>query len=180
LTKVGISYNLDPHLVRGLDYYTRTTFEVLSSRLGAQNAVCGGGRYDGLVERLGGPPTPAIGFAIGIERLVSLLDRSSLPVDEGTPHLFIATVGEEAEEAAFEIMHALRNASIRVEREYEGRSLKAQMKLADRSQATHTVILGGDELSRGVALLRDMAAGSQEEVSLENLVEDVKARLALP
>ena len=180
LSKVGISYNLDPHLVRGLDYYTRTTFEVLSSRLGAQNAVCGGGRYDGLVEGLGGPPTPAIGFAIGIERLVSLLDRSSLPVDEGTPHLFIATVGGEAEEAAFEIMHALRNASIRVEREYEGRSLKAQMKLADRSQATHTLILGGDELSRGVALLRDMAAGSQEEISLEYLVEAVKARLALP
>ncbi|MFQ6672396.1 MAG: histidine--tRNA ligase [Candidatus Tectimicrobiota bacterium] len=180
LRRVGLSFGLNPHLVRGLDYYTRTTFEVISGKLGAQNAVCGGGRYDGLVEELGGPPTPAMGFAIGIERLISLLDRTPLAVDEGTPHLFIATVGSEAEEVAFDVTHALRSASIRVEREYEGRSLKAQMKVADRSGAPYTLILGGDELSRGVALLRNMAASSQEEVALENLVEAIKARLGLP
>ncbi|MDA2915765.1 histidine--tRNA ligase [Nitrospinae bacterium AH_259_B05_G02_I21] len=180
LARVDIPVHLDPQLVRGLDYYTRTTFEVVSARLGAQDAVCGGGRYDGLVEALGGPPTPAIGFAIGIERLVSLLDRSRLPLDEGTPQLFIATVGEGVDEVAFEIMHALRSASIRVEREYESRSLKAQMKVADRSKAQYTLILGGDELARGAALLRNMAASSQEEIALDSLVEEIKARLALP
>jgi histidyl-tRNA synthetase len=180
LRRVGVAFSLNPHLVRGLDYYTRTTFEVLSSKLGAQNAVCGGGRYDGLVEELGGPPTPAIGFAVGMERLVSLLDRKALGVDEGRPHLFLAILGKEAESAAFEIMHALRDASLRVERDYEGRSLKAQMKVADRSGAPYALILGEDELSRGVALLRNMAASKQEEISMEGLVESLKSRLALP
>jgi histidyl-tRNA synthetase len=115
-----------------------------------------------------------------MERLVSLLDRKALGVDEGRPHLFLAILGKEAESAAFEIMHALRDASLRVERDYEGRSLKAQMKVADRSGAPYALILGEDELSRGVALLRNMAASKQEEISMEGLVESLKSRLALP
>lgn len=180
LGRVGVDFNLNPHLVRGLDYYTRTTFEVLSPSLGAQNAVCGGGRYDGLVEELGGPPTPAIGFAVGMERLVSLLDRKALGVDEGRPHLFLAILGKEAESAAFDLMHALRRASLRIERDYQGRSLKAQMKVADRSGAPYTLILGQEELSRGVALLRNMAASEQEELPLEGLADALKSRLGLP
>lgn len=177
LERVGVPFILNPHLVRGLDYYTRTTFEVLSTKLGAQNAVCGGGRYDGLVEELGGPPTPAIGFAIGIERLVSLIDRKSLAVDEGMPHLFFAILGKEAESAAFEVMHQLRKASIRVERDYEGRSLKAQMKVANRSGAPYALILGDDELAREAAVLRNMAASEQEDIPLKDLVQNLKSRL---
>jgi histidyl-tRNA synthetase len=179
LERVGVPFILNPHLVRGLDYYTRTTFEVLSTKLGAQNAVCGGGRYDGLVEELGGPPTPAIGFAIGIERLVSLIDRKSLAVDEGMPHLFFAILGKEAESAAFEIMNQLRKASIRVERDYEGRSLKAQMKVANRSGAPYALILGDDELAREAAVLRNMAASEQEDIPLKDLVQNLKSLLGL-
>jgi histidyl-tRNA synthetase len=178
LEQAGLSYRLNPHLVRGLDYYTRTTFEVLSAQLGAQNAVCGGGRYDGLVEALGGPPTPAIGFALGMERLISLLDRASLDVDEGKPQLFIAVVDKEAEGLAFDTMAALRRASFRVERDYEGRSLKAQMKLADRLKAPYVLILGGEELARGAAILRNMTASSQEEVPMEDLIKTLKDRLS--
>lgn len=179
LRRAGVEVLVDPHLVRGLDYYTRTTFEILSSSLGAQNAVCGGGRYDGLVEELGGPPTPAIGFALGLERLISLLDRKALDVDEGQPHVFVAVLGQEAEAEAFELMHRLRSASIRVERDYEGRSLKAQMKVANRTGAPYTLILGEDELSRGKAVLRNMAASEQEELPLGDLVASLKSRLGL-
>jgi len=169
----GIPYTLSHRLVRGLDYYTRTTFEVLAGQIGAQNAVLGGGRYDGLVKQLGGPDRVGIGFAAGIERLVlALPDTLALP--EKRPAVFIAAIGEPAREAALTLLRDLRRAGVNAQVEYEGRSLKSQMKRADRLKAPLVFILGEDELARGEVSVRRMATSSQESVPLSGAVEFVK------
>ncbi|MEW6669664.1 MAG: histidine--tRNA ligase [Thermodesulfobacteriota bacterium] len=167
---------VDVRLVRGLDYYSRTTFEIQTDRLGSQNAVVGGGRYDDLIRQLGGPDHPGIGFALGVERLVSLLEEGVERKTEG-PDLFLAALGKEAEDRAFEWALELRRAGIRVEMEYASKGLKAQLKTADRLRAAKVLIVGENELSAGKALLRDMAARSQQEVPLEGLVERLKEML---
>jgi len=170
----GIPYTLSHRLVRGLDYYTRTTFEVLAGQIGAQNAVLGGGRYDGLVKQLGGPDRVGIGFAAGVERLVlALPDTLALP--EKRPAVFIAAIGEPAREAALTLLRDLRRAGVNAQVEYEGRSLKSQMKRADRLKATLVFILGEDELARGEVSVRRMATSSQESVPLSVAVEFVKS-----
>ncbi len=176
LKGLEIPFVLNPKLVRGLDYYTRTTFEIQSDQLGAQNAVIGGGRYDGLVKQLGGPDHPAIGFAIGIERVLTLLEETNQDQSD-RPDLFIASLGDHAQEKAFRWTSALRRSGIRVEMEYGSKGLKAQMKKADRMGAKKVLIVGDDELSSGRGILRDMHTKVQEEVSLDNLVEDVKSLL---
>ena len=169
----GIPYTLSHRLVRGLDYYTRTTFEVLAGQIGAQNAVLGGGRYDGLVKQLGGPDRVGIGFAAGVERLVlALPDTLALP--EKRPAVFIAAIGEPAREAALTLLRDLRRAGVNAQVEYEGRSLKSQMKRADRLKAPLVFILGEDELARGEVSVRRMATSSQESVPLSGAVEFVK------
>ena len=169
----GIPYTLSHRLVRGLDYYTRTTFEVLAGQIGAQNAVLGGGRYDGLVKQLGGPDRVGIGFAAGVERLVlALPDTLALP--EKRPAVFIAALGEPAREAALTLLRDLRRAGVNAQVEYEGRSLKSQMKRADRLKAPLVFILGEDELARGEVSVRRMATSSQESVLLSGAVEFVK------
>ena len=169
----GIPYTLSHRLVRGLDYYTRTTFEVLAGQIGAQNAVLGGGRYDGLVKQLGGPDRVGIGFAAGVERLVlALPDTLALP--EKRPAVFIAALGEPAREAALTLLRDLRRAGVNAQVEYEGRSLKSQMKRADRLKAPLVFILGEDELARGEVSVRRMATSSQESVPLSGAVEFVK------
>ncbi|NIQ91547.1 MAG: histidine--tRNA ligase [Deltaproteobacteria bacterium] len=178
LTSLGVLYSIDPHMVRGLDYYNRTTFEAITPHLGAQNAVGGGGRYDGLMKMLGGPDLSGTGFAIGMERLILLLDEKA-DIETGPYRLFVACLGEEAQKRGFGLVQELRLRDLFVEMDYESKSLKAQMRRADKLGASHVLILGEDELKKGSALLRDMGAGTQEEIPLEGLVEQVLSRLNL-
>ncbi len=176
LEDAGIVYSVNSRLVRGLDYYTRTAFEIQTERLGAQNAVAGGGRYDGLVKQLGGPDHPAIGFAIGVERVIALMNEVREP-EQPVPSLYVAALGEEAARRAFAWVTALRKAGHRVELDYAARSLKSQMKRADRLGASKVLIVGENELSSGRGLLRDMRTKAQEEIPLENLVEGLPNHL---
>ncbi|MCI0659075.1 MAG: histidine--tRNA ligase [Acidobacteria bacterium] len=176
LDRLEVPYRVDPLLVRGLDYYTRTTFEVLGASLGAQNALLGGGRYDGLVKSLGGPAVPGFGFASGVDRLVL-----SLPVE--TPHqrrgpdLFIATLGAQAWEQALVLVRNLRNKDLWIEWEpVPGRSPKAQARRADRLRARHLLFLGEEELQRGIWTVKSMKEGTQKEFpasDLEGLVKEL-------
>ncbi len=173
LNRFQISYKVNPRLVRGLDYYTRTAFEVLAAHLGAQNAVAGGGRYDGLVKALGGPAQPGVGFAVGLDRLASLLsDRAPGLVKQ--PNVFIAALGDRAQDRAFVWLQALRFEGIRTEMDVEDRSLKSQMRQADKSGASYVLIVGERELEEGAAVWRDMNTKEQETVPLEEVVEFVK------
>lgn len=169
---LDIKYTIDPGLVRGLDYYTKTVFEIMYSGLGAQSTVCGGGRYDGLVAECGGPDTPGIGFAMGLERVLLTLEKSgiALPVKQQLD-VFIATLGEGAKTAAFKLLYALRERGLAAEQDYLGRSLKAQMKYADKFNVHKVVILGENELANGIVPVRDMTTGDQTEVKLDELVE---------
>ncbi len=159
----GIPYHVSHRLVRGLDYYTRTTFEVLAGHLGAQNAVLGGGRYDGLVKQLGGPDRVGIGFAAGIERLVLALP-AELPVTPPVPDAFVAALGDPARREALGLLRDLRRAGLNAQLDYEGRTLKSQMKRADRLGAPLVLILGEDELARGEVTVKRMATSTQEPV----------------
>ncbi len=167
LSALAIPFRVNSFMVRGLDYYNRTTFELVTDALGAQSAVGAGGRYDGLIEQLGGPPLPGIGFAMGMERLVLLLQQQAGDTSNGpATDLFIAALGEEAQQLAFPLLHGLRRAGLKANMDLEGRSLKSQMKQAGRADAAFTLILGEDEMSRKVAVLRDMSSREQEEIAL--------------
>ncbi len=170
LDNLEIPYVVDKNLVRGLDYYTRATFEIQTGLLGAQSAVAGGGRYDKLIKTLGGPDTPATGFAIGFDRLAEIvgLDRSEFGI---TPDLFVAALGERSRVLAFEWTSALCLSGIRTEMEYGGKSLKSQMKRANRLGAARVLIVGGNELEEGAAVLRDMKTKDQGSIPLDGLVE---------
>lgn len=176
LNLVGIAYSVNPKMVRGLDYYTRTTFEVISFQLGSQNAVSGGGRYDNLFQEIGGIDIPGIGFAIGMERLISLLkdeeDFLKYPV------LFIASLGEDASKEAFRLINQFHLNGIWAEMDYENKSLKSQMRRADKLNARYVLIIGEDELKRGSAILRDMKNKSQEEIPLNNIFEIIKEKIS--
>jgi histidyl-tRNA synthetase len=165
----GIPYRVSHRLVRGLDYYTRTTFEILAGNIGAQNAILGGGRYDGLVKQLGGPDRVGIGFAAGIERLV-LAMPGEVP-GHGRRPLFVAAMGEPARESALALLRDLRRAGLEAHMEYEGRSIKSQMKRADRLKAAFVLILGDDELASGVVSVKDMSAGEQSRVSRDAVID---------
>lgn len=176
LLALGIPFTVNPMLVRGLDYYNRTTFEIQTDRLGAQNAVLGGGRYDGLSRQLGGPDHPAIGFALGIERLVALLEEETR--SEGpSPDLFMISLGKAAEKKVLHWVYELRRQGLWVEMDYAPKGLKAQLKRADRIGAGHVLILGDDELASGKAVLKNMKEKTQEEVSLQDLVTTLKKTL---
>jgi len=173
MEKLGTRYEVNPKIVRGLDYYMRTTFEVISDRLGAQNAIGGGGRYNGLVRSLGGPDVAAIGFAIGMERLIMLLQQERRQ-SERTPRFFVAALGNEPLEKAFLVVQKLRERGIEAEMDYEGRSLKGQMRRADKSGARYVLILGENELSLGQIQLRDMREKTQRLLSLEDIVVQIE------
>jgi histidyl-tRNA synthetase len=158
LNAAGISYEINARLVRGLDYYNRTVFEWVTTKLGAQGTIAGGGRYDTLVERLGGEPTPACGFGIGLERVFLLMQEYGVTADNA-PDVYLVNVGEQAEQAAFGIAEQLRNADIQVVLHAGGGSFKSQMKKADRSQARFALILGDDEVANGQVTLKPMQAG---------------------
>ncbi|MBM9606360.1 histidine--tRNA ligase [Desulfopila inferna] len=173
LEQLGIGYSLNKFMVRGLDYYCRTTFEFLTTDLGAQAAVCAGGRYDGLVEQLGGPKTPGIGFAMGLERLVLLLQQKGELDGEVPLDLFVAGLGEQGGEFAYTLTHQLRKRGLSVAMDHEGRSLKSQMKQADRSKASFVLLIGDEEVDNRAALLRNMK--TREQMSVELRDEEIEA-----
>jgi histidyl-tRNA synthetase len=175
LRKLNIPFEVNPRLVRGLDYYTRTTFELVMGHMGAQNTVAAGGRYDGLVEELGGPAIPGIGFALGVERTISLMDTTNLRPPQAA--LYIAALGDEAVALAMPLINDLRTAGIRVDTDYAGASLKSQMKKADKSGAGYTLIIGEQEMKAGKAVLRNMQTKEQLEIGLGSIVEELKKRL---
>jgi len=174
LELLGIRYRLSHRLVRGLDYYVRTTFEVTNDQLGAQSSVLGGGRYDGLVKDLGGPDVPGIGFAVGMERLVSLLPARKA---EHRCDVFLMPLATAALDHALRLQRRLREAGLRVLLDPEGRSFKSRMKQADKLGARFVAIRGDDEIARGVWMLRDMAGSSQAEVPELRIVEELKEKL---
>ena len=175
LGMAGLNFILNPRMVRGLDYYTRTAFEVVSYQLGSQNAVTGGGRYDNLFQEIGGLDVPGIGFAIGMERLISLLPKEKEFIQY--PHLFIAALGEESYKEAYQLINQLHLEGVRAELDYEGKSLKSQMRRADKLKAKYVLIVGGEELKRGRAVLRNMETKSQEEIPMSNLLETLKSKI---
>lgn len=179
LDAMNIEYVIDPHIVRGLDYYTRTVFEFISNQIGAQGAVCAGGRYDGLVEELGGPHVPSLGFGLGTGRLLMLLEAQGieLPAPSGC-ELYIAPMGEDASVKAMSIVADLRAGGISAQTDVVGRSLKAQMKYADKIGAKYTMVLGDDEIAKGEAVIKDMDSGETETLSLDGL-EDSFMQLML-
>jgi histidyl-tRNA synthetase len=171
LDRLKIPFLINHRLVRGLDYYTRTAFEVTSSKLGAQNSIAGGGRYDGLVEALGGPPTPGIGFAMGVERIASLMR----PIEPPKPSLFFALLGDEAVREMLPVMMQLRGEGVRIEMDYSGGSLKKQMGLSDKLGAGYTLMVGENELKSGKAILRNMSSKEQQELALSSLLQTLKS-----
>ena len=175
LTALGIPYQIDSRLVRGLDYYTNTAFEIQYAPLGAQSTICGGGRYDGLVEEIGGPATPGIGFAIGLERLILALEKQNLlpekPVDK---NIFIAVMGEDAMAEGLRIEDELRRNGIPAEIDLQNRSLKGQLKQANKQGAVYTVIIGEQELEQKMAVVRDMNNNSQENIAFDEVAGYLK------
>jgi histidyl-tRNA synthetase len=160
-------------MVRGLDYYTRTTFEMVTGLLGSQSAVAAGGRYDGLISQLGGPAIPGIGFAMGVERVALLLgQREFSPV----PDLFIATMGTGERDTAFKLMDGLLKAGVKVELDYEGKSLKSQMRRADKLKACYSVVIGENEVNSGKASFKRMSDGTVTELPLK--VQDISGAIA--
>lgn len=174
LTAMGIQYEINPTIVRGLDYYTRTVFEFITDELGAQAAVCAGGRYDGLVEYMGGPSMPSLGFGMGLERVIALMDKQGCPLPEEKPcDLYIAPLDPESAVEANRLCLALRAEGFGAQTDLAGRGLKAQMKYADKLGAKFTLVLGESERDTGLAVLKNMATGEKQEVRLDNLVTAV-------
>lgn len=177
LDAMGLAYTVDPYIVRGLDYYTRTAWEAFSGALGAQNVIFGGGRYDGLAEQLGGRPTPGVGFGMGLERLLLVLEQEGIEVPPGPGlDVYIATAGTDPSRA-LGLADQLRRAGIAADVDVMARGLRAQMKQADRLGARFVLVLGEDEVRRGVAAIREMATGTQEEMALDALPELLTARV---
>jgi len=175
LEMAGLTYILNPRMVRGLDYYTRTAFEVVSYQLGSQNAVTGGGRYDNLFKEIGDLDIPGIGFAIGMERLISLLSKEKEFIQY--PHLFIAALGEETYKEAYRLANQLHLQGIRAELDYAGKSLKSQMRRADKLRAKYVLILGEEEMRKGTAVLRNMEDKSQEGIPLQGLIDTLRKKI---
>jgi histidyl-tRNA synthetase len=173
LTRLGVPYVIDKQLVRGLDYYTRTAFEIQTTSLGAQSAVAGGGRYDNLVKELGGPDIPATGFAIGFDRLAELVALNT-PEPAAKPDLFLAALGAASRTMAFDWICRLGLDGIRVEMDFSDKSLKSQMKRANRLGAPYVLILGENELAAGEALLRNMQTKEQTSIALDDIVDNLK------
>jgi histidyl-tRNA synthetase len=175
LRAIDIDFTINPRIVRGLDYYTRTAFEFLHGKLGAQNAVIGGGRYDGLVEEIGGPATPGVGFGSGEERILMILDQRGWLPPPAHPDAYLAAAGDAVRETAFRLAIALRRAGIAVALDHLNRSLSAQMREAARLGARRALIIGDDELAAGVATLRDMESGEQTSVPQSEIIERLTA-----
>lgn len=170
LADCGVAYEINPFIVRGLDYYTKTVFEFVTTALGSQGTVCGGGRYDNLISQLGGTPTCGVGFGMGIERLLMLMEAENVIIPEReNVKLYIATMGDAAYKKAFEIISALRDKGVKAEVDHAGRGIKAQFKYADKIHAENVVTLGENELASGIAQIKHMADGSLKEVKIDEI-----------
>ena len=170
LQAVGIEYAINDRIVRGLDYYTRTVFEFVSTAIGAQGTVCGGGRYDGLIEELGGNAVPGVGFAVGIERLLMLIEKNGAQtIEEEKPDVYFVGMDDECRQKAFALCNELRASGVWAESDHMARSVKAQFKYADKIGAKYVAILGGNELAAGVVSVKEMATGKTESVSFADL-----------
>ncbi|MBO5773230.1 MAG: histidine--tRNA ligase [Clostridia bacterium] len=177
LNSLGIEYKVNPNIVRGLDYYTKTVFEFVSTSIGAQGTVCGGGRYNNLVKEVGGKPTPAVGFGMGIERLVMVLEALGLSVGEPEiPSVYIAPLSQEQMQYAYGLAIKLRSQNVSADTDLMGRSLKAQMKYAGKRGYAYVVVLGENEINEGVAKIKIMATGEEIEVSINNIAEEILRR----
>ena len=169
LDAAGVEYTVDPTIVRGLDYYTKTVFEFVTDFIGAQGTVCGGGRYDGLIEELGGKHLPSLGFAMGIERLLMLMDKQGIEIPQpSTCDLYVAVMGESASLKSFEIIKAVRSCGLIAETDIVGRGLRAQMKYADKIGAKFSMVLGDNEIEQGKAVIKNMSSGEQTEIVLDD------------
>ncbi len=180
LEAAGIRYVVDTRIVRGLDYYTKSVFEITTEIDGGELTVCGGGRYDGLVEELGGPSVPAAGFGMGIERVIMLLDKlgeSKLTIPSEKPDVYVANLGAAQAVAAFRLMEDFRRSGVKADMDHAGRSLKAQFKYADKLGAAYVAVLGEDELKQGAVKLRDMATREEWTLPLGSAPEQIKERL---
>ncbi|GAW92693.1 histidine--tRNA ligase [Calderihabitans maritimus] len=178
LDTIGVQYVVNEKMVRGLDYYTNTAFEIIAKGIGAQSSIGGGGRYDGLVEACGGPSIPGIGFGLGLERILLAMEQQGVQVPkEEEAKVFVAVLGEKAKETGLRLAFKLRKKGVAAEIDYLDRSLKAQMKAADRYGARFTVIIGEQELEQNKAVVRNMITGEQEEAALEAVEELLLKRL---
>ncbi|MGX4669699.1 histidine--tRNA ligase [Cerasibacillus sp. JNUCC 74] len=180
LTLMGIEYEVDKNLVRGLDYYNHTAFEIMSEAegFGAITTLAGGGRYNGLVEELGGPSTPGIGFGMGLERLLMALkaENQDIPIDRSLD-TYVVAVGNEAEKEAVCLVHQLRKQGIQADKDYQNRKMKGQLKAADRYQAKYVLILGENELKDRTIVIKEMATGNQETIALNSVIAVLKEKL---
>ncbi|MDF2590655.1 MAG: histidine--tRNA ligase [Clostridia bacterium] len=172
---IGLEYTVDPRIVRGLDYYTKTAFEIVTDTIGAQGTVCGGGRYDGLIEQIDGPSTPGVGFGMGIERLLIVLEKAGieLPIPPSMD-LFIIGLGDAGVKESIKLIHKLRDNNIKCDKDYAGRSLKAQMKYANKMNARYITVIGEDEINNNKIKVKNMENGSEEEIQLNQLLEYMK------
>lgn len=175
LDAMGISYTVDPRIVRGLDYYTKTAFEFVTTKIGAQGTICGGGRYDHLVEEIGGPSIPGVGFGLGKERLLLLMEQNDIMLDDpNIPDLSISFIGDRARLYALGLAHNLRTNGNSVAIDTLNRNLKGQMKYANKLATRYSVVIGDDEIEKGVVTLKDMKSGEQKEVNASDLTKEIK------
>lgn len=180
LTNLDLSFTVDPKIVRGLDYYTKTVFEFVTTDIGAQGTICGGGRYDGLIKQLGGQDTPALGFAMGLERLILTMENQGVEFDEDLGcSLYIAPMDENAVPTAMKIAKEIRSGGFNVEFDTVGRGLKAQMKYSDKIGAAFTIVLGDNEISSGSAKLKNMKTGEQIDIKLDDTLLNTFSSIAL-
>ena len=176
---MGIDFVVDKTIVRGLDYYRKTAFEIISNDIGAQSTVCGGGRYDGLVELLGGPKDiSGIGFGLGVERLLLTLENNNIEIDNPkSTDIYIATIGDAAKTRSFKIIRDLRANHISADNDHLNKSIKAQFKYSDKINAKYTVVIGDDELANDTATLKNMQTSEQTTIKLSEIVQELKSRL---
>lgn len=175
LDKLNVEYTVNPHIVRGLDYYTRTVFEFVSNNIGAQGTVCGGGRYNNLVEEVGGKPCPAVGFGMGLERLILTLENLGLSVgEEEVPDLYIVAMGDKAKEEVLFLAQSLRSNGVSTEIDMMDRSFKAQLKYANKINAKYMIVLGDDEINNNKVGIKDMQSGESVDIELDKIVNFFK------
>ena len=174
LTAMGIEYVVNPRIVRGLDYYTKTAFEFVSNSIGAQGTVCGGGRYDNLCEELGGPPIPGVGFGLGIERLLMLMDANGVEIPEPSPvEVFIVTMGDKAKAEGLGLIHTLHREGISAQMDTLARNVKGQFKYAARLNARYTIVIGDEEIEKGVVQFKDMEQHEQREIPFGEILKEL-------
>ena len=175
LDAMGISYVVDPRIVRGLDYYTKTAFEFVTTKIGAQGTVCGGGRYDHLVEEIGGPSIPGVGFGLGKERLLILMEQNDIIVDDpNVPDISVSFIGDKARLYALDLVHKLRAGGVSAIIDTLNRNLKGQMKYANKLNARYSVVIGDNEIEKGIVTLKNMHSGEQKEINAIDITKEIE------